>query len=73
LLHREHDNVLRRRVVWDFSTGAEIASWKPDTQTYSLPGLVHPVKEPFAVAISPDGQYIAEGGNGILRLYKIEP
>jgi hypothetical protein len=31
------------------------------------------VAAPFQVAISPDGEYIAEGGNGIVRLYKIEP
>jgi hypothetical protein len=41
-------------------------------QTYSLLGG-QPAKEPFVFAISPDGEYVVEGGNGILRLYKIEP
>jgi hypothetical protein len=40
-------------------------------QTYTLYSL-KPAKDLFAFAISPDGGYIAEGGNGILRLYKIE-
>jgi hypothetical protein len=72
-LFRENDNVLKRRVVWDFRSGSEVASWRPETQSYSLPGLVPLVKEPFVFAISPDGQYVAEGGNEVLRLYKIEP
>jgi len=72
LRFREYDTGLKRRVVWDFRKNAEIASWKPDMQTYSLLGG-KPAKEPFVFAISPDGEYVAEGGNGVLRLYKIEP
>ncbi len=73
LRFRENDNVVKRRVVWDFRSGAEVASWTPESQSYSLPGLIPLVKELFVVAISPDGQYVAEGGNNTLRLYKIEP
>lgn len=72
-LFRENDNVLKRRVVWDFRSGGEVASWRPETQSYSLPGLVPLVKEPLVFAISPDGQYVAERGNDVLRLYKIDP
>ena len=72
LRFREYDPVLKRRVVWDFRRNVEIVSWKPDMQTYTLFGG-KPAKDPFRFAISPDGEYVAEGGNGILRLYKIEP
>jgi WD40 repeat protein len=71
--------VFRRRVVWDFRSGKELASWRPDFQSWDyqieldpLKPLKH-VREPFKFAISPDGEYIVEGGNGIIRLYKIEP
>ena len=69
----ETGDVLKRRVVWDFRTGKELASWGPDTQEWVDSGIPMRIREPFRVAISPDGQYIAEGGNGILRLFTIEP
>jgi hypothetical protein len=71
-LFREYDNTLARRVVWDFRKNVNVASWKPETQTYTLLGP-KAAKDPFRFAISPDGDYVAEGGNGIVRLYKIEP
>jgi hypothetical protein len=64
--------VLRRRAVWDFKTGRELAFWKPELQPYDI-GLEPVGREWSAFAISADGQYLAEGGNGILRFYKIEP
>jgi len=71
----EYTSVLKRRVVWDFRTNKEIASWTPDVQSYMSRLLSRPkqIKEPFRFAISPDGHYVVEGGNGSLRLYKIEP
>ena len=71
ILFREDDSVLRRRVVWDVRKNEEVASWKPGMQTYDNGGP-RPRKDPFMFAISPDGEYIAEGGNGVLRLYRIE-
>jgi hypothetical protein len=72
----EYGTILKRRVVWDFQTNVEIASWPPPTQAYDFyfrTGPPERIKKPFRVAISPDGKYIVEGGNGILRLYQIEP
>jgi hypothetical protein len=65
--------VMRRRVVWDFGTGKEIASWKPQLQPYDIGGKPETTKDWFQFSISPDGQYVAEGGNGLLRLYHVEP
>jgi hypothetical protein len=71
----EYAEVLRRRVVWDFRSGRELISWRPQYQSYLFRFRVRSksVKEPFRFAISPDGVYILEGGNGVLRLYQIEP
>jgi hypothetical protein len=70
-LSDEYEYVLTRRLVWDFRSGQELVSWRPEFQ--SAKQGEYAIKEPFSAAISPDGQYIAEGGNGIIRLYKIEP
>lgn len=66
---------LRRRVVWDFRSGKELCSWHPKWQEYGARFTNEPklVRDPFRFAISPDGNYIVEGGNAILHLYKIEP
>ena len=72
VFYREYDTALKRRAVWDFAKNAIIASWRPDNQSYG-PLESKPWKDPFAFAISPDGNYVAEAGNGMLRLYKIEP
>lgn len=68
----EVKEVLKRRVVWDFRTGKELASWHPELQSYDI-GMKPVDREWFAFTISPDGQYVAEGGDGVLRVYKIEP
>jgi hypothetical protein len=77
LLSAEYTEVLRRRVVWDFRAGRELVSWRPQWQTWDLhlywdeskPPL-H-ISEPYRFAISPDGEYIAEGGDGKVHLYRI--
>src|SRR5262249_44430360 len=56
-----HDHIItdggwqtvRRRVIWDSSTGKEIGSWTPDTQSYH-DGWVHRLREEaFPCALSP--------------------
>ena len=58
-----------KMLVWDFRSGREVASWAPHGQK----GTLTRPKEPFVYDISSDGNYIVEGGNGIIRLYKIRP
>jgi hypothetical protein len=31
------------------------------------------VREPDRCALSPDGQLVAEGGDGVVRLYRLTP
>jgi len=71
----EYRETLKQRVVWDFGTGKELVSWYPDKQEYLDRVLRVPRRTTdfFRCAMSPDGQYIVEGGSGLLRLYKIEP
>jgi hypothetical protein len=59
-----------RRAVWDFGARRLVASWKPNTQAWNS---VHRVAEPDRCALSPDGQFVAEGGDGIVRLYRLTP
>jgi WD40 repeat protein len=54
---------LRRRIIWDYRTGQEIVSWKPkfqDAITGDNPAAVY--RRSYRFAISPDGEYIIEGG-----------
>jgi hypothetical protein len=67
---RTKTGALKRRVIWDFGTGRELASWKPKWQRFRS---ADELEEPYKFAISPDGNYVLEGGDGVLTLYKIEP
>jgi hypothetical protein len=64
----------RGAVVWDYATGKKLASWRPETQSWKELGLRPPKKivEPSKFAISPDGQLIAEAGNGKLTVYRVQ-
>jgi hypothetical protein len=61
---------LDRRAVWDFSTRTVVSSWKPNAQAWDS---IHRVGEPDRCAISPDGQFVAEGGDGVVRLDRLTP
>ena len=65
-----------KRQVWDFNSGKEVVSWKLNFITYSisldLDGFNRD-RRPFPCAISPDGEYIAEGSDGKIELSKIQP
>jgi dipeptidyl aminopeptidase/acylaminoacyl peptidase len=71
----EYGERLKARVVWDFGTGKELASWRPEKQDYVYYTTKTPTKvaDMAKFAISPDGNYILDGANGIVRLYKIVP
>jgi len=49
--------IFKELFVWDFATSRKVVSWRSE------------FRHPFA--ISPDGQYVAEGGKGLVRVYKI--
>jgi len=65
-----------RRRVWDFRSNTEVASWPLKFLTYwtsfDLDGFNRD-RRPVPCAISPDGEYIAEGADGKVSLYKVRP
>jgi hypothetical protein len=65
-----------RRRVWDFRTNHEVVSWQLRFITYPITfdgdGFSRD-RKPFPCALSPDGGYIVEGGDGKVSLYKIQP
>lgn len=60
---------VRQRVVWDISERREIASWKPqEGHPYGQTMYLHPYQD---CTLSPEGNLVAEGANGVLRLYRL--
>jgi WD40 repeat protein len=66
-----HETFSGGRVVWDFRSGAEVAAWAPAVQSVETNGNIRDIAEPSSVAISSTGRYIAEGADGILRIYEL--
>ncbi len=61
-----------KRVIWDFASGKELASWKSKAQEFCIIEG-RPIKRDYCFDISPNGEYIVEGGAGVLSLYRIKP
>ena len=61
------------RVIWDFRANTEVAEWAPTTQINEsyYNGGVKKVTAWGPFAISATGHYLAEGSNGILRIYEL--
>ncbi len=70
------EEMAARRKVWDIQTGKEVVSWRLKFITYSitfdLDGYNRD-RRPIPSAISPDGEYVVEGGDGKIWLYRIQP
>jgi len=58
-----------RRVLWNVETGQEALSWPVLNQQYSIRNEKR--SDPFGLAISATGKYLAEGGAGRVQLYSV--
>jgi hypothetical protein len=66
---------VNKRIIWDYRLEKELDSWSPKFQHETMRfanGSTRTDKQPYRVAISPDGNLIAEGGAGELLLSEIE-
>jgi len=66
---------IKKRILWDYRIGKELVSWRPKFQNeliYTKNGPNQIIKHPYRVAISPDGNLLAEGGAGEIMLKKID-
>jgi hypothetical protein len=63
--------VYGERVVWDFRSGAEVATWGMPQDVWK--NVTHSFTQPVPVpiVISATGRYIAEGAGGVLRIYEL--
>ena len=65
---------LRAQEVWDFRTQKRVARWdirwQKLEQPYPAPRNI--ADAPYTVDISPSGQLIAEAGDGVLRMYRVQ-
>ena len=73
-INEEFDKDLYKdRVIWDFRATKEVAEWVPAMQISEsyFNGAVKKVTAWGPFAISATGRYLAEGTNGILRIYEV--
>ncbi len=75
LFFGDNDEVLRRRVVWDFASNRVIGSWAPRFQKRALltSKIGRIITEPDRFDISRDGNYVAEGADGNVRILRVIP
>jgi hypothetical protein len=60
----------RQRVVFDLRSGKLITSWKPRIQHSTSPFVQD---WPYHCALSANGEFLAESGDGTLELYRLAP
>lgn len=62
---------VKRGLAWDFNTGHEVFTWRPETQPCDADDLWGGCRIPAAFALSPSGSYFVEARSGQLRLYRV--
>ena len=67
---QESPSLPRRRVLFDLRSGHRMSSWKPRIQQSTSPTVLD---WPYRCALSPSGEFLAEGGDGLLELYRLSP
>jgi hypothetical protein len=68
LLDTDHIITQTDQEMWDFQTGRKIASWRIDWQK-----VLPKADAASESTVSPDGELVAVGGSGILRVYRVSP
>jgi WD40 repeat protein len=58
-----------QRGIFDLRSGKLISSWKPRIQDSRSPYITD---HPYQCALSPNGDFLAEGGNGGVELYRLD-
>ena len=58
--------------MWEIGSGKKLASWMPEAQTV-VEASDKRWRDPYACTISPSGDYIAEGGDGMLLISSMRP
>jgi hypothetical protein len=70
----EYETSFSGRYIWDFGTGQELIRWVPAFETYkNIFSPTKQIRERLPFAISPNGHYVAEGGNGTVDVYTVAP
>jgi len=60
-----------RRVIYDLQAGKKLAEWEIQMQ-HLLPKPATAVISAYPYSIAPDGNTIAEGGEGVITLYQLQ-
>jgi len=67
----DHASFLVNNLVVETSNGRQVATWRRMKQTITRSGETVAETPDFALGLSADGQYLAEGGDGKLTLYRV--